>query len=74
MLVLGLGVFGLSIGPRLVLFKAGVRGVWKTEGYKSEGCESAVVEGVGGEATVVTRGVKSSSSLTHCMAPSTCYP
>ena len=31
------------------------------EGNKSEGCESVLVEGVGGEATVVTKGVKLSS-------------
>ena len=53
----GIGVLGLVFGIEFVLFEAGVRGVWKVEGNKSEGCESVLVEGVGGEATVVTKGV-----------------
>ena len=56
-----MGVFGLVFGIEFGLFEAGVRGVWKVEGNKSEGCESVLVEGVGGEATVVTKGVKFSS-------------
>ena len=56
-----MGVFGLVFGIEFGLFEAGVRGVWKVEGNKSEGCESVLVEGVGGEATVVTKGVKLSS-------------
>ena len=57
----GLGVFGLLIGLLIVLFKAGVKGVVKVDGNSSDGCESVLVVGVGGGATVVTKGVKFSS-------------
>ena len=57
----GLGVFGLLIGLLVVLFEAGVKGVVKVDGNNNDGCESVLVVGVGGEATVVAKGVKSSS-------------
>ena len=43
----------------VVIFEAGVKGVVKVDGNNNDGCESVLVVGVGGEATVVTKGVNS---------------